>query len=98
MVSNARRSGDVDKSLECFADTMKLIGNSAFGCTGMDKSKHVNVRMVRQNIALKLRNSYLFKKDVEYKDFVESTSFKRKIKQNMPNTSCFCSVSISKVK
>ncbi len=84
IVSNARRTGDVDKSLEFFADTMKLIGNSAFGSTGMDKSKHVKVKMVRENVALKLRNSFLFKKDVEYKDFIESTSFKRKIKQNMP--------------
>ncbi len=84
IVSNARRTGDVDKLLEFFADTMKLVGNSAFGSTGMDKSKHVNVKMVRENDALKLRNSSLFKTDVEYKDFVESTSYKRKIKQNMP--------------
>ena len=84
IVSDARRSGDVDKLSEFLADTMKLIGNSAFGSTGMDKSKHVNVRMVRDPVALKLRNSYHWKKDSEYKDFVETISYKRKIKQNMP--------------
>ena len=51
---------------------------------GMGKSKHVNVRMVRDNVALKLRNSYHWKKNTEYKDFVETVSYKRKIKQNMP--------------
>src|SRR2546421_10319127 len=40
--------------------------------------------MVRDNVALKLRNCYHWKKDTEYKDFVETISYKRKIKQNMP--------------
>ena len=62
IVSDARRSGDIDKLSEFLADTMKLIGNSAFGSTGMGKSKHVSVRMVRDNVALKLRNCYHWKK------------------------------------
>jgi len=39
-VSNARRDGDADKDKAVIAETMKLIGNSAFGRSGMDKSKH----------------------------------------------------------
>ena len=51
----------------------------------MNKSKHVNVKMVRDEVALKLRNSYLFKNDVEYNGFVEPTSYKRKIKHRVSN-------------
>ncbi|GMF15433.1 unnamed protein product [Phytophthora lilii] len=39
-VSNARREGDVDKSKAMIAEMMKLVGNSAFGRSGMDMSKH----------------------------------------------------------
>ena len=39
-VSNARRKGDSDKSQAMVAEMMKLIGNAAFGRSGMDKSKH----------------------------------------------------------
>ena len=36
------------------------------------------------NVALKIRNTYHWKKDTENKDFVETVSYKRIIKQNMP--------------
>src|SRR6218665_2346400 len=39
-VCEARRQGDVDKSKKMIADMMKLIGNSAFGRSGMDIGKH----------------------------------------------------------
>ena len=42
-VSNARRQGDTDPTFEIFADTMKLIGNSAYGSMIMNKEKHVNI-------------------------------------------------------
>ena len=78
LIFDDRRSGDVDNDLSFFADTMKLIGNSAFGSTGMDKSKHVTVKMVRDNIAKKLRNTFQFKQDTEYDVFIESISYKKK--------------------
>ena len=78
LIFDDRRSGDVDNDLSFFADTMKLIGNSAFGSTGMDKSKHVTVKMVRDNIAKKLRNTFQFKQDTEYNVFIESISYKKK--------------------
>jgi hypothetical protein len=43
-VSDARRAGDVDKSQAMIAEMMKLVGNSAFGRSGMDKSKHKEVK------------------------------------------------------
>ena len=78
LISDARRSGDVDNALSFFANTMKLIGNSALVSTGMDKSKDVTVIMVRDNIAKKLRNTFQFIQDMEYEGFIESISYKKK--------------------
>ncbi|CEG46762.1 chromodomain protein, putative [Plasmopara halstedii] len=39
-VSEARREGDADEDKAMIAEMMKLIGNSAFGRSGMDKGKH----------------------------------------------------------
>jgi hypothetical protein len=38
-VSEERRKGDVDKKYAIIAEMWKLVGNSAFGRTGMNKSK-----------------------------------------------------------
>jgi len=43
-VSDARRDGDKDESKAMIAEMMKLIGNSAFGRSGMDKTKHKEVK------------------------------------------------------
>ena len=98
LISDARRSGDVDNALSFFADTMKLIGNSAFGSTGMEKSKHINVKMVRDNIAKKLRNTFQFKQDTEYDGFIESISCKKKIMQNIPFQVTFAVYQLAKLK
>ena len=37
-VTEARRSGDINKELKVIADTCKLIGNSAYGGIIMDKT------------------------------------------------------------
>lgn len=42
-VSNVRRRGDTDSAFEIFAETMKLIGNSAYGSMIMNKEKHVDI-------------------------------------------------------
>ena len=84
IVSDARRIGDIEekkivngkeikiKLYEFFGDTMKLVGNSAYGTTGMDKSKHIKVKFVGDNEGKKLRNTYQFKQDEEYNGFIES--------------------------
>ncbi|KAG2996395.1 hypothetical protein PC123_g22015 [Phytophthora cactorum] len=43
-VSSARREGDADKSKAMIAEMMKLVGNSAFGRSGMDMSKHKEIK------------------------------------------------------
>ncbi|KAG3141463.1 hypothetical protein C6341_g19734 [Phytophthora cactorum] len=43
-VSDARREGDVDKSKAMIAKMMKLVGNSAFGRSGMNMSKHKEIK------------------------------------------------------
>ncbi len=42
-VSQARRDGDSDPDKAIIADTMKLLGNSAYGKTVTDQLKHVNI-------------------------------------------------------
>ena len=44
-VSDARRTGDVDKDKAIIADTMKLQGNSVYGSLIMDKEKHQNTHL-----------------------------------------------------
>ncbi|ETI31222.1 hypothetical protein F443_21775 [Phytophthora nicotianae P1569] len=52
-VSDARREGDTDKDKAMIAEMMKLIGNAAFGRSGMDKSKHKDVKY--ENKSAKIR-------------------------------------------
>ena len=46
-ITDARRTGDIDCSKSIIADTMKLIGNSAYGSLIMDKEKHSSVKYVK---------------------------------------------------
>lgn len=43
-VSDARRDGDSDKSKSMIANMMKFVGNSAFGKSCEDKTKHKNIK------------------------------------------------------
>jgi len=43
-VSDERRKGDIDQKYMIIAECCKLIGNSSFGRTVMDKSKHKHVK------------------------------------------------------
>jgi very-short-patch-repair endonuclease len=45
-ISDARRTGDVDPSKAIIADTMKLLGNSAYGSMIMDKTRHQTVKYI----------------------------------------------------
>ncbi|KAJ8300697.1 hypothetical protein KUTeg_022216 [Tegillarca granosa] len=46
-VSNARREGDKNQDTAIIADTMKVIGNSAYGSMIMDKHKHRDIIYVQ---------------------------------------------------
>lgn len=89
-VSNARRAGDIsggstlsNEALE--ADTMKIVGNSAIGRAGMDKSKHKKVKF--ESNLTKVRSIVELNEfhDVEELDGAyEVTLNKRRIKMNNP--------------
>ena len=46
-VTETRRSGDTDQASSVIAETIKLIGNSAYGSLIMDKSKHHDIQYVK---------------------------------------------------
>ncbi|TYZ57451.1 hypothetical protein PybrP1_010839 [[Pythium] brassicae (nom. inval.)] len=84
-VSDARRAGDADKSMAMVAEMMKLIGNSAFGRSGMDKRKHKQVTYVSgdENIkAITEKNN--FNGFDELNDSYEVSMNKRIIRLNNP--------------
>ena len=84
-VSTARRNGDVDPDKSIIADTMKLLGNSAYGktvtnvdrhrdikyCTEVGTSSHINYKRFRQL-------------DVVTEDAYEVTSNKARVTYDLP--------------
>ncbi|XP_038054119.1 uncharacterized protein LOC119726483 [Patiria miniata] len=48
-VSDARRDGDSDPTKAIIADTMKLLGNSAYGKTVTNQEKHLQVKVCSSN-------------------------------------------------
>ena len=52
-VSDARREGDVHPDKTIIADTMKLIGNSAYGKCATDLSKHKKNYFVMTKLRVK---------------------------------------------
>ena len=85
-VSEARREGDADESKNIIADTMKLIGNSAYGSLIMDKEKHTAIKYIKgERKALLKANEPTFKKVCELDDDVfEIESEKNKMKLDLP--------------
>ena len=84
-VSDARRAGDIDKSYELIAETMKLFGNSANGKTITNKEGFVSTTYATENnISKKINNPRL--KDLEqlYGENYEVISSKREIKLDIP--------------
>jgi len=85
-VTNARRAGDADKNLSIIADLNKLIGNSAYGSTIMNKLKHSKVKYVQgENDACRLANEPTFKSMNQLsEDFFEVEMKHKKIKLDLP--------------
>jgi hypothetical protein len=84
-VSNARREGDSDPNKKTIAEMMKLIGNSAFGRSGMDKTKHKEVKYTTDSKSEdRLTNHYTFFHKEQLDGSCEITLKKRRIKQNNP--------------
>lgn len=85
-VCDARRAGDKDPSKSIIAETMKLLGNSAFGRTILDKSKFNDIKYKNnENDILKSINSSFFKDINEINETCcEITSNKKKITVDIP--------------
>lgn len=59
-VSNDRRAGDQNPNLKAIADTSKLIGNSFYGYTIMNKMKHHDVKFLAEEAAVNAVNNPRF--------------------------------------
>ena len=85
-VSDARRLGDTNQSCAVIADTMKLIGNSAYGSLIMNQEKHQTIKYVDSSKeASRLVNEPQFLKLSELEsDFFEVELTKKKIVFHLP--------------
>ena len=85
-VSDARRAGDVDEDQKIIADTMKLIGNSAYGSLIMDKEKHQETTYAEGRGLVQMRiNDPRFKKCTVIQDMLyEIETCKNKICFDLP--------------
>jgi hypothetical protein len=80
-VTTARRAGDVDASQELLANTSKLVGNSLYGKTITDKTRHKNVSYdVDERLAAgKVRSPYFHSLNPLDEGVYETTTFKKSV-------------------
>lgn len=83
-VSEERRKGDVDEDYAIIAEMWKLVGNSAFGRTGMDKSVFQKTKYGDINTYFKSVGKETFKNANQYDDIFEISMSKMKTLQNIP--------------
>lgn len=83
-VSQDRRDGDRDPNLKAIADTSKLIGNSFYGYTIMNRSKHREVEFLKESETKKAINNPRFIGLEEFEEFYEVTSKKKTLKHDLP--------------
>ncbi|KAG3105520.1 hypothetical protein PI125_g13421 [Phytophthora idaei] len=84
-VSKARREGDANKSKAMIAEMMELVGNSAFGRSGMDMSKHKEVKYESNEKAIESKiEHFTFHGLEELNDACEITMKKRRLKNKNP--------------
>jgi G:T-mismatch repair DNA endonuclease (very short patch repair protein) len=80
-VSDTRRLGDVDASLKLLANTAKLIGNSLYGKTITDKTRHRNVTYTLDDnkASLNVRSNFFHSINPLDEGVYETVSFKKKV-------------------
>ncbi|KAG3187142.1 hypothetical protein PC128_g12730 [Phytophthora cactorum] len=84
-VSSARRVGDEDKSKAMISEMIKLVGNSAFGRSGIDMSKHKQVKYESNEDKIKSRiEHFTFHGLEELNDSCEITMKKRRLNNKNP--------------
>ena len=85
-VSTARRNGDVDPDKAIIADTMKLLGNSAYGKTVTNVDRHRNVQYCNEvGTSLLINNKRFRQLDVVTDDVYEITSSKARLTYDLPH-------------
>lgn len=98
VVSDYRRKGDADKKFAIIAEMWKLVGNSAFGRTGMNKNKFYKKVHGDEHLYNKEVGNQLFRDANEYGDVYEITKDKRTTRQNIPIQVACCIYDDSKLK
>jgi G:T-mismatch repair DNA endonuclease (very short patch repair protein) len=90
-VSDARRAGDADSSLELLANTAKLVGNSLYGKTITDKTKHKNVNYFSDNhqASLAIRSNQFHSINQLDEGVYETVSFKKRVSNTLISRYCF---------
>ena len=84
-VSAARRVGDADPDKAIIADTMKLLGNSAYGKTVTNIDRHRNVRYCTEvGTSLLINNKRFRQLDVVTDDAYEVTASKARLTYDLP--------------
>ena len=84
-VSSSRRAGDVDPDKAIIADTMKLLGNSAYGKTVTNIDKHRDVRYCNEvGTSSHINNKRFRQLDVVAEDAYEITSSKARVTYDLP--------------
>ncbi|KAJ8050172.1 hypothetical protein HOLleu_03268 [Holothuria leucospilota] len=78
-VSQARREGDKDPSKSIIADTMKLIGNSAYGKTVTKKERHVDVKVCNDSNVFERINDPFFKRLTQVGDAVYEIDLHKRV-------------------
>ena len=85
-VSAARREGDADPDKAIIADTMKLLGNSAYGKTVTNIDRHRNVRYCTEvGTSLLINNKRFRQLDVVTDDAYEVTASKARLTYDLPH-------------
>ena len=85
-VSTARRNGDVDPDKAIIADTMKLLGNSAYGKTVTNVDRHRNVKYCTEvGTSSHINNKRFRQLDVVAEDAYEVTSNKARVTYDLPH-------------
>ena len=85
-VSTARRNGDSDPEKAIIADTMKLLGNSAYGKTVTNVDRHRNVKYCTEVGTSACVNNKRFRQlDVVTDDAYEITSSKARVIYDLPH-------------
>ena len=85
-VSAARRAGDADPDKSIIADTMKLLGNSAYGKTVTNVDRHRDIKYSTEVGTSALVNNKRFRQlDVVTEDAYEITSSKARVTYDLPH-------------